>query len=374
MTRSIGCQRRLDRTSRCRCPRGRFDTAVRWRQRWRRAQPSASGTTLVGTLGEDEHAAGLRDTLERRGVNTTHLIPRRTRHRHALILVDERTGDRTVLWERDARLSLDASDVPRDVVAGARLLHVDDLDAEAAIEAAGIARAAGIPVTSDIDRVTDRTRALIAAVTIPIFAEHVPTTLTGEADTERALRTLRGAHAGMLCVTLGARGSMLLEGNQLYRVPAPRVEAVDATGAGDVFRGAFIYALLRGDRPADDPPIRERGRGAQLHARRRARQRPHAERGRGVSAARDSANDRRCSAIALALAAARLVTGGTRIEVAGLRVSSTDPIRPFVAAAAPRRDLRVRLRARSGSLTTGGRYRGSRRRRARASCSRWQSA
>ena len=44
---------------------------------------------------------------------------------------------------------------------------------------------------------------------------------------------------------------MLLDGNQLYRVPAPAVEAVDATGAGDVFRGAFIYALLRGDSPVD---------------------------------------------------------------------------------------------------------------------------
>ena len=208
-------------------------------------------SALVGTIGEDEHAAGLRDMLERRGVNTTHLIPRPARHRHALILVDERTGDRTVLWERDPRLSLEVSDVPRAVVAGARLLHVDDVDTDAAIEAAGVARAAGIPVTSDIDRVTDRTEALIAAVTIPIFAEHVPATLTGEADSERALRTLRGAHSGMLCVTLGARGSMLLEGNQLFRVPAPRVEALDATGAGDVFRGAFIYALLRGDRPAE---------------------------------------------------------------------------------------------------------------------------
>ena len=116
-------------------------------------------------------------------------------------------------------------------------------------QAAGIARAAGIPVTSDIDRVTDRTEALVAAVTIPIFSEHVPTSLTGETDPERALRKLRGTHAGMLCVTLGARGSMLLDGNQLYRVPAPVVEAVDATGAGDVFRGAFIYALLRGDKP-----------------------------------------------------------------------------------------------------------------------------
>ena len=56
---------------------------------------------------------------------------------------------------------------------------------------------------------------------------------------------------GLLCVTLGARGSMLLDGNQLYRVPAPSVRVVDATGAGDVFRGAFISALLRGDSPVD---------------------------------------------------------------------------------------------------------------------------
>ena len=76
-------------------------------------------------------------------------------------------------------------------------------------------------MTSDIDRDHRSHEALIAAVTVPIFAEHVPRALTGEADPERALRTLRKTHSGMLCVTLGARGSMLLDGNQLYRVPAP---------------------------------------------------------------------------------------------------------------------------------------------------------
>jgi sugar/nucleoside kinase (ribokinase family) len=106
-------------------------------------------------------------------------------------------------------------------------------------------------VTSDIDHVSDRTRELFTAVTIPIVAEHVPATLTGESDPERALRQLRKSHNGMLCVTLGVRGSMLLDGTQLYRVPAPSVRAVDATGAGDVFRGAFIVALLRGDSPLD---------------------------------------------------------------------------------------------------------------------------
>ena len=206
---------------------------------------------FVGSAGDDDHAYGLCKALESRGVDTTLLIRRSARHRRALILVNEQTGDRTVLWERDARLSLNPDELPRAVFNNARLLHVDDVDVDAAVVAAGLARRAGIPVTSDIDQVNEQTCALIEAVTVPIFAEHVPRALTGESDPERALRRLRHRHAGLLCVTLGVRGSMLLDGSQLYRVPAPGVQAVDATGAGDVFRGAFICALLRGDSPVD---------------------------------------------------------------------------------------------------------------------------
>lgn len=206
---------------------------------------------LLGTAGDDDEVNGLRKALDDRGVDTTLLIRRQVRHRRAMVLISEPTGDRAVLWERDARLALTPDEIPRATIESARLLHVDDVDVEAAIVAARIACQAGIPVTSDIDQITTRTGELIAAVTVPIFAEHVPRALTGENDPERALRALRTSHSGMLCVTLGSRGAMLLDGNQLYRVPAPAVRAVDATGAGDVFRGAFIYALLRGDRPLD---------------------------------------------------------------------------------------------------------------------------
>jgi sugar/nucleoside kinase (ribokinase family) len=206
---------------------------------------------FLGTLGDDDHADGLSRALENRGVDTTLLIRRPARHRRAIVLVNEQSGDRAVLWERDERLSLEVDEVPREIIEASRLLHVDDVDAAAALAATRIARNAGIPVTSDIDHVSDGTRELFTAVTIPIVAEHVPATLTGESDPERALRQLRKSHNGMLCVTLGVRGSMLLDGTQLYRVPAPSVRAVDATGAGDVFRGAFIVALLRGDSPLD---------------------------------------------------------------------------------------------------------------------------
>jgi len=206
---------------------------------------------LIGTAGNDEEVEGLLAALRDRGVDTTFVIRRPVRHRRALVFVDERTGDRTVLWERDPRLTLEPREVPREAIERARLLHVDDVDLEASIAAARIAREAGVPVTSDIDRVGSRTRDLLALTSVPILAEHVPHALTGEADPERALRALRGTHSGRLCVTLGARGSMLLDEDALVHVPAPAVRAVDATGAGDVFRGAFIYAMLRGDPPAD---------------------------------------------------------------------------------------------------------------------------
>jgi sugar/nucleoside kinase (ribokinase family) len=123
---------------------------------------------------------------------------------------------------------------------------VDDVDQGAAIEAAKIGRELGVRVTSDIDRLTDRTEELVAAVTIPIFAEHVPPALTGKSDPEAALRALRKRHDGLLCVTLGSQGALALDGDRVVHSPAFPIHAVDTTGAGDVFRGGFIYATLQG--------------------------------------------------------------------------------------------------------------------------------
>ena len=111
-------------------------------------------TALLGTTGDDDDVKGLRKTLDDRGVDTSLLIRRPVPHRRAMVLVSEQTGDRAVLWERDARLALTPDEIPRATIEGARLLHVDDVDVEAALVAARIACQAGIPVTSDIDQNT----------------------------------------------------------------------------------------------------------------------------------------------------------------------------------------------------------------------------
>jgi sugar/nucleoside kinase (ribokinase family) len=204
----------------------------------------------IGAFGNDPHATTLRDALTDRGVDTTHCVVRDVRNRSAVIVVDEQTGDRTVLWDRDPQLDLRSDEIGAEVIANARVLHIDDVDPAAAIAAAGIARVAGIPITTDFDR-TDQAFQLLSAVSAPILAESMPAALTGEADLERALRALRLPHHAMLCVTRGARGAMMLAGDRLYYSPAVNVNVVDSTGAGDVFRGAFIVAMLRGDGPDD---------------------------------------------------------------------------------------------------------------------------
>jgi sugar/nucleoside kinase (ribokinase family) len=205
----------------------------------------------VGTFGDDDNGTRIRNALAGAHVDTSCSVVRHAPNRHAVILVDERNGDRTVVWHRDAGLALKVEELPTAVIGGARLVHVDDLDEEASIAAARVAVAAGVPVTSDIDRVTHRTSELIALSTAPIFSAQVPSTLTGERDPERALRKLRITHSGWLCVTLGVDGAMLLAGDRLHHVAALPVDVIDTTGAGDVFRAAFIHALLQSQSPAE---------------------------------------------------------------------------------------------------------------------------
>jgi sugar/nucleoside kinase (ribokinase family) len=211
-------------------------------------------TAYAGVFGDDEPGIFIRQEMERRGIDTSCAIVRAVPNRSATILVNDADGERVVLSHRDAGLALGPGDIRPDVIARARVVHLDNVDEEAAIRAALLARAAGAPVTTDIDVVTHRTDALVAEVTVGIFAEHAPLAMTGELDVERALRALRqryGARVPLLCVTRGRRGAALLQGDEFHESPGVPVRAVDTTGAGDVFRGAFITAWIRGDAPAE---------------------------------------------------------------------------------------------------------------------------
>ncbi len=208
-------------------------------------------TKFVGTVGSDQHGHALIDSLRDHSVDATGVIIKPGPTPYAVILIDERHGERIVLWDRQPSAVLCLEDVKGTDLSDARVVHVDDVDVDMAIHTASLARSAGARVTSDIERTDDAARALAAAVDVALFAEHVLPALEPGKSIEAALRALRRSRDQMVGVTLGARGAMLLAGDEVFRVDGHVVDAVDTTGAGDVFRGAFIAAWLRGDSPGD---------------------------------------------------------------------------------------------------------------------------
>ncbi len=199
----------------------------------------------IGVFGGDEHGRRVRADIAARGVDVSGSVDADAPNAGAVIVVDG-AGRRLVLWRRDERLRLPPEDIDADALRGSRAVHVDDVDVPAALHAASLARALGIPVTSDIEQAGGEAERLVRAVTHPIFDHNAPEALTGERDPERALRKIRRWNPGLLCMTLAEQGAAALDGDVFHLAPAAPVRVVDATGAGDVFRAGFLFGLLRG--------------------------------------------------------------------------------------------------------------------------------
>lgn len=201
-------------------------------------------TRYVGAFGDDEHGRFIAHELARRGVDLSYAVTRAdTPNRFAVIVVDGQSGERIVLWDRDARLDLRADEIDASAFDGAAALHVDDSDVPAALAAARLAHARDLLITTDIDRAADGVLDLVALATHPVFSIDVLEPLTGLSDPGAALRALQRPSHALVTVTLGRDGALALEGGREYRVAGLDVPAVDTTGAGDVFRAGLLYGL-----------------------------------------------------------------------------------------------------------------------------------
>jgi sulfofructose kinase len=221
-------------------PGGQVATAMIACQRW------GLKTRYVGKVGDDDAAEIHRAEFAKAGVESHLLCAEGCASQQSVILVDP-AGERTVLWKRDSRLTLQPEELQRDWIVNARALHVDGHDTTAAIEAASWARAAGVPVIVDLDDVYPGVHGLLGKIDYLISSRDIPGRLTGEHDLHRSLRALQGQYGCQLtAATLGQDGVLAWDGSQFHYAAAFRAEPVDTTGAGDIFHAGFIYGLLQG--------------------------------------------------------------------------------------------------------------------------------
>jgi sulfofructose kinase len=203
--------------------------------------------SYVGAFGGDELGALSRDSLLEAGVDlhASRTVEGAT-NQFAVILVDARSGARTVLWDRHPDLAWDPNDVPRLAVTAGRMLIVDCHETAAATLAARYAREAGVPTVIDVEKVRPGIAELLGQIDVIITAQDFPGALTGHEDLGRALATMAAEFpARVVCATLGEDGSLARCGGREIRTPGFQVDCVDTTGAGDVFRGGFVAGCLK---------------------------------------------------------------------------------------------------------------------------------
>lgn len=168
----------------------------------------------------------------------------------AFILIDERNGERTVIWDRDDRLGYASHEAPIELARSGKVLHLDAHDPPACAVMAQVAHEAGAVVSLDVDNVYDGLPDLLPHIDILISSSECPTRLTGIADRMVALQEVRQRYGCPITgMTLGESGAFVMCEGQEFTAPAFAVPGGcrDTTGAGDAFHAGFIYGLLQGE-------------------------------------------------------------------------------------------------------------------------------
>jgi sulfofructose kinase len=200
----------------------------------------------VGKIGDDAAGNFQRAELAREGVEAHWIVAPGVSSQSAYILVDERTGERTVLWKRDPKIALASEDLQRAWISGAKFLLVDGHDTAAATRAARWAREEKIPVVGDFDNRYKRVEVLLESTDFVIASKDFPERLTGEKNLLKSLPEICVQFKCRLtAATLGPEGVLAWDGARFFLCLGFRVNAVDTTGAGDIFHGAFLYGLVQ---------------------------------------------------------------------------------------------------------------------------------
>ena len=205
---------------------------------------------FIGNIGPDMVSREIVRLFDMDGVSTRHMVRRPdVTGLESFVMVNTPNGSRTKFPQRDTTAPIVWTDELRRVVQEAAILHLDGTHYENAVQAARIAREAGVTVSLDgcsmqIDN--EKNRRLASMADILIMNAKYPLRVSGKGGHREALLEMAAWGPRTLMCTLGGQGVLAVIGGRVEAFPAYEVDVVDTTGAGDVFHGAFLAGLLEG--------------------------------------------------------------------------------------------------------------------------------
>jgi sugar/nucleoside kinase (ribokinase family) len=204
-------------------------------------------TCFIGAIGDDDRGSGILKGFEQENVNTGHIQVRKGKDSPAAYCwIEKESGKRSIAWTKGTSLPMDPSCIDPNFISSLKLLHLDGHNTEAAIKAAKIAKDNGVLVSLDAGTIVPDINILVNLSDICIASEYFARKFSGEEDIEKATAVLFNTGCRIAAVTSGEHGFFAITAAGEIKKEAFRVEVVDTTGAGDVFHGAFAYAIIKG--------------------------------------------------------------------------------------------------------------------------------
>jgi sugar/nucleoside kinase (ribokinase family) len=208
-------------------------------------------TAYAGRFGSDPEGLFGFQTLKDDDVNVDFAqVIDGARNQIAFITIDARSGERTIVWDRDDRLAYQREESPVEFGPLGKVLHLDAHDPPACVCVAQAARATGTIVSADIDNVYDGLPELLPLIDVMIGSKEFAGRVTGIADARKALVELKNRFGcALVGMTIGAAGAVIYHGGTFVESPGFSAPGGcrDTTGAGDAFHGGFLYGFLTGE-------------------------------------------------------------------------------------------------------------------------------
>lgn len=216
------------------------------------AARAGASVSFVGRVGEDDFGEAMRERMRQEGIDTALLTTDEHSASGVALIIVEKSGENLIAVAPGANSRVSPHDVgaASSAVGQADLVLLQlEIPLETVEAAAALATEAGTAVMLNPAPAHELPPELLANVDYLTPNAGEAARLLGRRDNtepEELARALTEMGVGTVVLTLGADGACACEAGDCFRVPAPRVEAVDSVGAGDCFCGVLATAIAEG--------------------------------------------------------------------------------------------------------------------------------